>query len=326
MAVSMAGPGAPALRVVRPGLMTTIQDLGRPGLASFGVSPSGALDPVAHALANALVGNPTHAAALEITGPGVELEFLRAQVFAIAGADLSATLSGVPLPPRFVGQAEPGARLAFTVRRAGARVAVALAGGISAPRVLGSVAIDLSAGLGGGRLRAGQTLLLEALPASRTPPMLPPQLLQPFADLFAAQPGALRYVPDPAGGVPAVVHALLQRRTFRVDGRSNRAGFRFDGQPLPMQADPDRLSEPTAPGAIQLPPDGLPILLLAERNTTGGYPRIGHLVSADRTRAAQLWPGDPVRFVAISLADATAATRAVQAAITRALAEIAGCA
>jgi 5-oxoprolinase (ATP-hydrolysing) subunit C len=135
--------------------------------------------------------------------------------------------------------------------------------------------------------------------------------------------GTLRYIAEPAGGAPAAANAALAAQVFRLSPRSNRTGFRFEGQPLPVVPDPDRLSEPTAPGAIQLPPDGLPILLMADRNTTGGYPRLGHLVSGDRTAAAQLWPGDEVRFVAVSLRAALAATRKVEATVTRALDAIA---
>ena len=99
----------------------------------------------------------------------------------------------------------------------------------------------------------------------------------------------------------AAAYAAFSSATFTVTPQSNRTGFRFAGPDIPVVPDPGRLSEPTAPGAIQLPPDGRPILLLADRNTTGGYPRLGYLCSADRPRAAQLWPGDPVRFVPVSL-------------------------
>jgi allophanate hydrolase subunit 2 len=146
--------------------------------------------------------------------------------------------------------------------------------------------------------------------------------LRPFtpAARFGDSPYHLRFVPDPAGGLAAAVHTQLERRVFRLSTRSNRTGFRFEGDPLPTTPDPDRLSEPTAPGAIQLPPDGLPIMLMADRNTTGGYPRLGHLVSADRARAAQLWPGDAVAFVAVTQSAAQTATRRDARTLARAYA------
>jgi biotin-dependent carboxylase-like uncharacterized protein len=320
----------PVLLITRAGMATTVQDLGRPGLASFGVSPSGAMDTVAHQLANLLCGDDPAAAALEITGPGAELRFLAAHRFALAGADLGATLDGVPLPVPFVGIAAAGAQLTFPARQAGARVALSLAGGLASARVFGSAATDLAGGLGAGVLRAGTELsVMESPPLAFAAPSsivsMSPRLtalLRPFtpAARFGDSPYHLRFVPDPAGGLAAAVHAQLARRGFRLSTRSNRTGFRFEGDPLPTTPDPDRLSEPTAPGAIQLPPDGLPILLMADRNTTGGYPRLGHLVSADRARAVQLWPGDPVTFVAVTQAAAQTTTRRDARTIARAFA------
>ncbi|HEY0708237.1 MAG TPA: biotin-dependent carboxyltransferase family protein [Polyangia bacterium] len=300
---------APALEIVRAGMLTTIQDLGRPGLGRFGVSPSGPMDPFAHRLANALVGNPPSAAALEITGPGTVVRFLRAQRFAIAGADLAATLDDVALPRVAVVTAKPGARLSFGARRSGARVSLACAGGWNAPLWFASAATDVGAA---GPLRAGTTL--HAFDQPRT-------IVDPDNERLAALgafvplpppngPCALRYVPEPEGGVTAAAAAAFALATFRVSPRSNRTGFRFEGAALATVADPARLSEPTAPGAIQLPPDGHPILLMADRNTTGGYPRLGHLCGADRGRAAQLWPGDEVRFFPIDATEAHALTRA----------------
>jgi biotin-dependent carboxylase-like uncharacterized protein len=327
------GAGARTVLVItRAGMLTTVQDLGRPGLAAFGVSPSGAMDVVAHQLANVLCGDHPGAAALEITGPGAEFRFVAAHRFAIAGADLAASLDGVPLPVPFVGMAAAGARLAFPTRQAGARVSLALAGGLAAPAVFGSASTDVAGGLGSGVLRAGAELAVLSAPGSSSPAssstILSPQLIalvQLFmhAARFGDHPGRLRFVPDPAGGVPAAAHAQLARSVFRVSTRSNRTGFRFEGDPLPTVPDPDRLSEPTAPGAIQLPPDGLPILLMADRNTTGGYPRLGHLISADRTRAAQLWPGDPVEFVPVEQSAAQIATRSAARAVAQALEAIA---
>jgi antagonist of KipI len=391
---------AALLEIVRPGLATTVQDRGRPGLGRFGVSPSGAMDPLAHRLANRLLGNDESAATLEVTGPGCELVFLRATSFALAGADLDAALDGEPLEPHIVASARSGARLHFRQRRRGARAFLAVPGGLQAPRVLSSASTDLGAGFGGigGRpLRAGQRIAAEGLPAGDPPrppsedpreppageppgpppadpphppagdppadpsppgepplppagdpaptprppagdpspgePSLPPasaalarsrlrERLAPIASLYQDAPFVLRFVPEQDPGVPAEAAARFTRATFRVSSRSGRTGYRFEGEPLPARPHPDRLSEPTAPGAIQLPPDGFPILLMADRNTIGGYPPLGHLAAADRPRAAQLWPGDQVRFEPISLADAIRLARESESTFQRIVAAL----
>ena len=293
------------IEVVRPGLLATVQDLGRPGLGRFGVSPAGAMDPLALRVANRLAGNDDGAPALELTGPGAELRFVEAAVFAIAGADLGASLDGRPVAPGRAHPAPAGALLSFPRRVRGARAVLAVAGGLRVPRVLGSASVDLDAGLGA-RLARGQRL------AVGTPG--PPR---PVGDvsLAYADPFRLRFVPvvDPA--VPADTVARFAGAPFVISERSNRTGYRLAGEPLPVAAAPDRLSAPVAPGAIQLPPDGQPILLMADRQTIGGYPVLGHLAAADRPRAAQLWPRDEVRFTAVSLEEAHALARALAAAV-----------
>jgi antagonist of KipI len=289
---------AEVLEIVRPGMLTTVQDLGRPGLGRFGVSPSGAMDPLALRVANRLAGNPDGAAALELTGPGAELAFVVDVRFALAGGDLGATLDGTPLAPTGAEEARAGQRLRFSARRWGARALLAVAGGLDVPLVLGSAATDLGSGLGGigGKaLARGQRLARRGPAEVSAPPPGPAAALAAILAAAHADPFQLRYVPDddPAAALAAERFAA---RSLRVSDRSNRTGYRFTGEPLPVAPDPARLSEPLAGGAIQLPPDGLPILLMADRNTTGGYPRLGHLAAADRSRAAQLWPGDEVRF------------------------------
>jgi 5-oxoprolinase (ATP-hydrolysing) subunit C len=306
---------ATTIEVVRPGVLATVQDLGRPGLGRFGVSPSGAMDPLALRMANRLLGNPAGAPALELTGPGAELRFLHDAPYALAGADLGATLDGAPAPLHQAARAPAGAVLRFARRARGARATLALAGGIEVAPVLGSAATDLDAGLGGGALGRGARLAAGAAdpPAVSSPWRPSPALLALAYD----DPFLLRYLPhaDPAlGGGAAAVFASA---SWKVTERSNRTGYRLAGPaPLPLSAGraADRLSEPLAPGTLQVPPDGQPIMLMADRQTVGGYPILGHLAAADRTRAAQLWPGDMVRFRAVSLDEAHAAARALAAA------------
>jgi len=293
------------LEVVRPGLLTTVQDLGRPGLGRFGVSPAGAMDPLALRLANRLVGNDDGAAALELTGPGVELRFLAAAAFAVAGGDLGAALDGQPIELGRAHQADAGALLSFPRRVRGARAVLAVAGGLEGPLLLGSASVDLDAGLGG-RLARGQRL---AVGAASTP--------REVADVgFAyAEPFRLRFVPAAADAVPTATLARFSEAAFRVSDRSNRTGYRLTGPALAVAPAAERLSAPVAPGAIQLPPDGQPILLMADRQTIGGYPVLGHLVAADRPKAAQLWPGDEVHFAAVSLEEAHQLARRLAAAL-----------
>jgi antagonist of KipI len=296
------------LEIVRPGILATVQDLGRYGLGRFGVAPSGALDPLSLEVANRLVGNPPGAAALELTGPGFVGKLLAPVTLALAGADLGASLDGRPLPPCGAFAAAAGSELRLPERRRGSRSYLAVAGGIAAPLVLGSSATDLSAGIGGLASepsgRGGKPLQRGALVPRRTqilgepPSATAAEALCARLDEAHADPFTLRVILDEDGEIPPKARARFLADTFTVSPQSNRAGLRLAGVPLPTLADPRRRSEPVAPGLIQLPADGLPILLLADRNTTGGYPRLGHLVSADRAKAGQLWPGDRVRFSA----------------------------
>jgi biotin-dependent carboxylase-like uncharacterized protein len=293
------------LELLRPGLLTTVQDLGRPGLGRFGVSPGGAMDPLALRVANRLAGNDDGAAALELTGPGTELRFAVAGAFALAGADLGALLDERPISPGVLHRAAAGATLK-TVRRVwGARAVLAVAGGLEVPLRLGSAATDLDAGLGR-RLARGDRLAVGRGGAPRRAP----------AVAFAyADPFRLRFVPARDPAIPAEALSLVATRAFRVGDRSNRTGYRLSGPALPVLPAPERLSAPVGPGALQLPPDGQPILLMADRGTVGGYPVLGHLIAADRPKAAQLWPGDEVQFVAVTLEEAHQAAQRLAAAL-----------
>ena len=298
------------LTIVRAGILTTVQDLGRAGWGAFGVPASGAMDVLAARAANQLAGNPPGAAVLELTGPGAALTIDEARVVAVAGADLDGQICGEgdarPLPPFQPAWFPPGSTLRFARRRGGARAALAIAGGLDVAAVLGSASTDVGNRLGGwqGRaLRAGDRLALGPAPA----PDAPLALAFP-ADAVAAvydDPFRIRFLPAP-GATPAL-GAWLEATPFSVTPQSNRVGFRLraEGAAPPVDAaGGERLSEPIAPGAIQLPPDGQPILLMADRQTIGGYAVAGHVIAADLSRAAQLWPGDRFRFAAVAPAEA----------------------
>lgn len=304
------------LLVRRPGLLTTVQDVGRPGLGRFGVSPSGAMDPFALRVANRLVGNPDGAASLEITVVGPEIEFCGAVTVALTGANLDAALDGLPFEPWTTAVARHGAVLRFGHRRQGARAYLAVAGGIAVPRVLGSTATDVDAGMGGvaGRpLRAGDRLSLGP-PTGKPAATARLAVRRPYADPFT-----LRFVPAGRRAMSPAVVAAFADGTYRISRHANRTGYRLEGPQLPCHDRADAFSEPVPPGAIQLPPDGYPILLMADRPTVGGYPLLGCVIAADTPKAAQLWVGHTVRFRPVGVAEALAARREQHAILAAAV-------
>jgi antagonist of KipI len=301
-----------SLRVRKPGLFTTIQDTGRPGLGRWGVSPCGAMDPLALTLANLLAGNSAGAVALEVTAQGPELVFEEEATFALAGADLSATLDGVSLELGRAQRAGKGQLLKFGARARGARAYVAVAGGLgrSTRSFQGSAATDIEAGLGGlaGRpLRAGDVFALEPQPPFQA------RAVRGSWERWYQPPDVVRFIPEPGTRLPPEAVARFGAERFRISPRSNRVGYRLEGPALPAETAGLQLSEPVAPGTIQLPPDGQPIVLMADRQTTGGYPRLGHIIRVDVPKLAQLWLGDAVSFQAVTLDEAREALRELQA-------------
>jgi antagonist of KipI len=295
----------PVVLVREPGLLTSVQDAGRSGHRRLGVSGAGPLDVPAHAAANRAVGNGPEAAALECTASGPVLEFLAPVRFAVTGADLGALLDRAdlgpwPVPPAAAVLARPGNVLRFAGRRSGCRAYVALQGGIDVPAVLGSRATDLQSGFGGleGRaLRAGDRLgVLQAnAPGTPAESVAGPHatcvrvrvVLGPQADHFAAS---------------TVGHFLASR--FRLGATSDRVGCRLEGEPLRHQGPVEILSDGMLPGSIQVPPDGQPIVMLHDGPTTGGYPKIATVITADLPLLAQLVPGEgEVRFESVPLQD-----------------------
>jgi 5-oxoprolinase (ATP-hydrolysing) subunit C len=300
-----------AIVIIKTGPLMTVQDLGRPGWGRFGISPSGAMDPLAAQAANTLVGNAAQSPLLEITGPGGEIQLEGARLVAVCGADLGAvTGAGVTVEPFSRLALDAGQRIRFAARRRGARAYLAVAGGLDVARPFGSAASDLAGGVGGGPLRPRDRLALG--PAAPAPDGASGAGLLGWYD----PAGELRFIPAPRADARAL--AALAGASFTVSSRSNRTGYRLDGPPVPSSGRGDELSEPVAPGTIQLPPEGGPILLMADRQTVGGYPALGHLARADAPKAAQLWPGDPVRFVPVSVEEAQAALRAQVADLRRA--------
>ncbi len=303
------------VRVERAGLLTTVQDGGRWGQQAEGVSVSGPMDLYSHRLANLLAGNGEAAATLEVTLAGPVLAFDDDRRVAVAGAEFEVTVEGRTVSPNSAVEVAAGERLAFGRRLKGARAYVAIAGGIDTPAVLGSRATHLPSGLGGlhGRaLRNGDEL-----------PLGQPSVVSGFGrttrDVGA---GFSRTAVRPPEGGPHVLRVLpgpqldrfaddaldtLQSAPYRIATDSNRQGYRLEGPRLRHASGADIVSDATPFGALQVPASGQPILLMADRQTTGGYAKIAIVITADLGLAAQLAPGDEVAFTTCTLEDARAA-------------------
>jgi biotin-dependent carboxylase-like uncharacterized protein len=286
-----------SMTVLRPGLLTCIQDLGRSGHAADGIGRSGPLDEVAARLANALTGNAQDAAMLEISLHGPSLRFDTAVTVALTGGLVDGRIDGRPVAswrPCAIGA---GGVLDLGAVRHGARAYLAVAGGIAVDPVLGSRATDLHAGLGpfGGRaLLAGDRLAIGPAQRVRLDSRwsLDPQ---PWLDPASGEPIALIRGRHFDALTPGARAALWSTR-WRISASSDRVGFRIDGATLALREAIEAVSEPVAPGTLQLPPGGRPIALMAEHPTTGGYPRIGQIAAVDLPRLAQLRPGDAFSF------------------------------
>jgi KipI family sensor histidine kinase inhibitor len=291
-----------AVTVQRPGLFTTIQDSGRWGHQSIGVSVCGSLDSTAHRTANALVGNEPHAATIEATVIGPELRVEADATIAVSGGDLGAAVDGSPLALNTATRLRAGSVLQFRGRRAGARASIAFDGGIAVPPVLGSRATHALTRLGGLNGRPLAT-------ADRVPLGVPPRTRarRPLeVDRPVVAGGVrVRVLPGPQDDFFAdEAFARLQSSRFVVSPHSDRMGFRLQGARIPRLIGGEMISDATFTGAIQVPASGEPILLMADRQTTGGYPQIATVITADLPLAAQLAPGDWIEFLICSRTEA----------------------
>lgn len=296
-----------SVHVLSPGLLTTVQDAGRSGHRHLGVGLAGALDGLSHALANRLVGNRVDCATLEITLHGPRLRFDRGVRIALCGARMDAHVDHVEIPAWRPVDLPAGSVLDLGPCRSGARAYLAIAGGFAVPAVLGSLGTDLRGGFGGmrGRALAAGDVLPVATPHARDIAALriAPWWIDPAPDLDFATPCVVRVLPGSDATQPQ--DAWLERG-WQLAAASDRQGLRLSGEPVRIADARERTSEPVLPGTVQLPPDGQPIVLLADAQTHGGYPRIGHAIRADWPRLAQLRPGDTLRFEPCTPAQARA--------------------
>ena len=272
-----------SIKIVHPGMFTTVQDAGRSGYLRYGLPPSGAMDRPVFEAANALVGNPSGAAVLECTGTMPVIEVSHAAKIGVGYAGCVQFL-----------EAAPGERVEFEPMKTGYRAYVAFEGGLDVPEVMGSRSTYIPGRLGGfeGRvLREGDCLPVGDS-GSRSP-----REAEDLA-LGSRSGNVVRVIPGPeagwfdCGGLNTFLTEL-----FQVSGQSDRTGIRLEGAALSFRSDQQMVSAGLAFGTIQVPPSGMPIIMMADHPTTGGYPRIGHVVEADLPLLAQLRPNDTIHFV-----------------------------
>ncbi len=305
-----------ALKVHRAGILTTVQDRGRYGYQRFGVPVGGVMDEYSHRLANLLVNNSEDDASLELTLAGPCLEFTEATLIAICGGDLTPTIAGRAVPLSRPVMVKAGSLLDFGARRLGCRAYVAVNGGIDVPQVMGSRSTYLRASVGGFKGRALKRG--DALDTGIGSTAIYPGLRKGFSDgqMFVSTKWSvtansaflthdhhrIRFIPG-RHWQRFIEDSQQQFCTaeFRIASNSDRMGYRLQGPVLQLEQPAEILSEAVTFGSIQVPPDGSPIVLMANRHTTGGYPRIGEVISVDLPLLAQLPPGDTVRFEPVTL-------------------------
>jgi antagonist of KipI len=325
-----------AIEVIRPGLLTSIQDLGRRGWQRFGIPVGGAMDPIALRVGNLLVGNEPGAASLEMTLMGPTLRFADDTLIAICGADLSPQLDHVKIPGWRPIWVRGGSELRFGSAVTGCRAYLAVAGGFDVPEVLESCSTYFQAGMGGfeGRaIRPGDLLktrtrgargwLAMPLHASRVPRR---SLGTSCTTTWHVTPALAGYTEKPTirfcpgrhrERFSESVLADFCSSEFEVTSQSDRVGYRLSGPPLASNLSAELLSEAVTTGTIQVPPNGQPIVLMADCPVTGGYPKIAQVAGVDQPVLAQLRPGAKVQFREIKIEEALALYRDREIELTK---------
>ncbi|MDR0137570.1 biotin-dependent carboxyltransferase family protein [Metabacillus idriensis] len=306
------------IKVNKSGLLTSIQDLGRYGSQKYGVIASGAMDTLSHRIANMLVGNSENEAAVEMTMLGAHFEFQSDSMISICGGDLSPILNDRPAKmwrPLFV---KKGSLLTFGGAKKGCRAYLAVAGGIEVPEVMGSKSTYLRAGIGGyegraiengdilsvGKMSEQSIKLHEALHDSALYSEIEWSASPEFIP-FLREDESVRVIKGRQfEGFTEESKSMIFSETFKITPNSDRMGYRMEGPQLTLEDKTEMISEAVSFGTIQVPADGNPIILLADRQTTGGYPKIAQVASVDLPYLAQFKPGEVVRFKEISLEEA----------------------
>jgi antagonist of KipI len=309
-----------SLKVIRPGLLASIQDLGRYGFQKYGVIISGAMDAISLRIANLLVGNEEGEAAIEVTLMGTSLSFEEDLFISITGGDISPVIDGAAVPlwrPVFV---KKGSVLQFKSSKSGCRAYVAVSGGFTIPEVMNSKSTYLRGEIGGynGRaLQAGDTLSCNPLPQNTRPlfQYLKSKCTRSFYAttwyvnsehfIHSKQASTIRVIRGAEFERFTKVSQLqFFEQEFQITPKSDRMGYRISGPIIELKESFDLISEAVTHGTIQVPQDGNPIILLADRQTTGGYPRIAQVATVDLPIIAQLKPGEKISFKEITLEEA----------------------
>jgi len=294
-----------SLVVEEPGLLTTVQDLGRMGFGVMGISPSGAADPVALQIGNRLVGNAPGVAGLELTLSGGTFAFPEGGVICLTGADFGAQLDGRELTMWRAHAVMPGRRVTLGATRDFARCYLCVAGGIAAEEFLGSASTHLLSGLGGWKGRALQKG--DILPVGEVTQRIRQRKMAAGALEMLRPSKTLRVTRGPqVGWFAEEAWATLLGSEFVVSEESNRIGLRLEGPRLESREKKEMISEGTPLGAVQVTPSGQAIILFVEQQTAGGYPKIANVIGADLHCVGQLRPRDAIRFAEVSLEEARA--------------------
>mgnify|MGYP002152299734 CR=1 FL=1 len=294
--------------VIKPGMLTTVQDGGRIGYQQYGVTVSGVMDHYAYRMANWLVGNQEKEAVLEVTLLGPTLEINKDMVVAITGGDLGPKLNGQPMAQWTSVALSPGDTLSFAGIRSGCRGIIAFGGGIQVPSLMGSRSTYTRGRMGGleGRaLQPGDTLAIgqASTPASQV--LGRKGIPHDFGTTNQGEPLLIRVVPGPQeDAFTEEGLATFYNESYQVSSESDRMGCRLSGPAVAHKKSADIISDGIAMGAIQVPGHGNPIIMMADRQTTGGYTKIANVITVDLPKIAQVKPGESIRFKAVTVEEA----------------------
>jgi biotin-dependent carboxylase-like uncharacterized protein len=300
------------IKIINGGLMTTVQDRGRFGYQCSGFAPSGVMDERSLAIANLLLGQDEGEAALETTLMGPEILFEEENLFVVTGGDQQPTLNGTAIPMYQVVHAAKGDVLKFGMAKEGVRAYIAFAGGLDIPVVMGSRSTNLKCGIGG---MEGRKLIPGDQIGFRVPKSTLPGLEKRKVDIhdFSGHAVTLRVVfgPQEDAFTEEGIRTFLNSE-YKVNLASDRMGYRLDGPAIAYHDTVDIISDGIAPGSIQVPSAGTPIIMMADRQTTGGYAKIATVIGVDLPKLAQRMPGDAVRFQKVTIQEAQKLYRAEQ--------------
>ena len=307
----------PTMEILEPGLLTTVQDRGRYGYQRYGVPVSGAMDEFSLRIANLMVSNDQDAAALEVTVQGPKIRFLTNTWIAITGADLSPSIDDEPTPRWRSVEIKEGSVLSFGDMQDGMRAYLAVRGGIDVPMIMNSRSTYVKGkfgGLDGRALQKGDEL--SVISTESTPQFVPKRLPKDYTAPVYGGRHHLRVLLGPQQDAfsPESISTFLNGR-FRIDLESDRMGYTLDGPMIQHLEGPDIVSDGTPPGGVQIPGDGVPRILLADRGTTGGYTKIATVISTDLGKLAQAVPGQTVSFRQASVEEAQEALREQEAVV-----------